>query len=62
VRGIGYRTALGLLAQIGDWRRFSHPRQLAAYLGLLPTREQARRWTLPRSRIFSTNASRKITG
>jgi transposase len=36
-RGIGYRTALGLLAEIGDWRRFSHPRELAAYLGLVPS-------------------------
>jgi transposase len=36
-RGIGYRTALGLLAEIGDWRRFRHPRELAAYLGLVPT-------------------------
>jgi transposase len=36
-RGIGYRTALGLLAEIGDWHRFSHPRELAAYLGLVPS-------------------------
>jgi transposase len=36
-RGIGYRTALGLLAELGDWRRFGHPRELAAYLGLVPT-------------------------
>jgi transposase len=36
-RGVGYRTALGLLAEIGDWRRFSHPRELAAYLGLVPS-------------------------
>jgi transposase len=36
-RGIGYRTALGLLAEIGDWRRFRHPRELAAYLGLVPS-------------------------
>jgi transposase len=36
-RGIGYRTALGLLAEIGDWRRFAHPRELAAYLGLVPS-------------------------
>jgi transposase len=35
-RGVGYRTALGLLAEIGDWRRFGHPRELAAYLGLVP--------------------------
>jgi transposase len=36
-RGIGYRTALGLLAEIGDWRRFAHPRELSAYLGLVAT-------------------------
>ncbi|HVI19395.1 MAG TPA: IS110 family transposase, partial [Gaiellales bacterium] len=36
-RGIGYRTALGLLAELGDWRRFGHPRELAAYLGLVPS-------------------------
>ena len=36
-RGIGYRTALGLLAETGDWRRFAHPRELAAYLGLVPS-------------------------
>jgi transposase len=35
-RGIAYRTALGLLAEIGDWHRFGHPRELAAYLGLVP--------------------------
>jgi transposase len=35
-RGIAYRTALGLLAEIGDWHRFAHPRELAAYLGLVP--------------------------
>jgi transposase len=34
-RGIGYRTALGLLAEIGDWRRFGYPRERAAYLGLV---------------------------
>jgi transposase len=36
-RGIAVRTALGLLAEIGDWRRFGHPRELAAYLGLVPS-------------------------
>jgi transposase len=36
-RGIAFRTALGLLAEIGDWRRFRHPRELAAYLGLVPS-------------------------
>src|SRR3954470_14088854 len=40
-RGIGYRTALGLLAELGDWRRFGHPRELAAYLGLVPTEDSS---------------------
>jgi transposase len=37
VRGIATRTALGLLAEIGDFRRFSSPRELMSYLGLTPT-------------------------
>ena len=36
-RGISTRTALGLLAEIGDWKRFGHPRELMSYLGLTPT-------------------------
>lgn len=36
-RGIGLRTALGLLAEIGDFRRFGSARELMAYLGLVPS-------------------------
>jgi transposase len=36
-RGISTRTALGLLAEIGDFRRFAHPRELMSYLGLTPS-------------------------
>lgn len=36
-RGIAVHTALGLLAEIGDFRRFSHPRELMSYLGLVPS-------------------------
>jgi transposase len=36
-RGIGRLTALGLLAEIGDFRRFAHPRELMSYLGLTPS-------------------------
>jgi len=36
-RGIGLITALGLIAEIGDFRRFSHPRELMSYLGLTPS-------------------------
>ena len=35
-RGVSTRTALGLLAEIGDFARFSHPRELAAWLGVVP--------------------------
>ena len=36
-RGISTLTALGLLAEIGDFRRFSHPRELASWLGITPS-------------------------
>jgi transposase len=36
-RGIGVLTALGLLAEIGDFRRFGQPRELMSYLGLTPS-------------------------
>jgi transposase len=34
-RGIGIRTALGLLAEIGDFRRFGSARELMSFLGLV---------------------------
>ena len=36
-RGIATLTALGLIAEIGDFARFSHPRELASWLGITPT-------------------------
>jgi transposase len=36
-RGIATYTALTLLAEIGDFRRFAHPRELMSYLGLTPS-------------------------
>jgi transposase len=36
LRGIDQVSAIGLVAEIGDLSRFSHPRQLMAYLGLVP--------------------------
>jgi len=33
-RGIGIRTALGLLAEVGDFRRFGSARELMSFLGL----------------------------
>jgi len=36
-RGIRTLTALGLIAEIGDFARFRHPRELASWLGITPT-------------------------
>jgi transposase len=36
-RGIRTLTALGLIAEIGDFARFSHPRELASWLGIVPS-------------------------
>jgi hypothetical protein len=36
LRGIDALTALELCAEIGEWERFDHPDQLAAYLGIVP--------------------------
>jgi transposase len=37
LRGINTLTALGLCAEIGDWRRFEHPDSIASYVGLVPS-------------------------
>ena len=39
MRGIDLVSATILLAEIGDLSRFANPRQLMAYLGLVPTEE-----------------------
>ena len=36
-RGIDTLAAMVLATELGDWRRFETPRQLMAYLGLVPT-------------------------
>ena len=36
-RGISVHSAMVLATELTDWRRFEHPGQLAAYLGLVPT-------------------------
>jgi transposase len=37
VRGVAFLTAVTFVAEIGDVRRFDTPRQLMAYLGLVPS-------------------------
>jgi transposase len=36
MRGIDTLTAVGLIAEIGDFTAFAHPKQLASFLGLVP--------------------------
>ena len=36
MRGIDTLTAVGLIAEIGDFAAFAHPKQLASFLGLVP--------------------------
>ena len=37
MRGIDTLTAVGLIAEIGDFAAFDHPKQLASFLGLVPS-------------------------
>jgi len=37
MRGVRMLVAVGTISELGDLRRFDHPRKLMAYLGLVPT-------------------------
>jgi transposase len=37
MRGVGFLTATAVVAEAGDLRRFEHPRQFMAFLGLVPS-------------------------
>jgi transposase len=37
LRGVDVTSAIALVAEIGDFRRFDHPRKLMGYLGLVPS-------------------------
>jgi transposase len=37
LRGVDFLTALILVAEIGDFTRFAHPKELMGYLGLVPS-------------------------
>jgi transposase len=41
LRGIDTLTAVGLVAEIGEIHAFGHPRQLASYLGLVPSEQSS---------------------
>ena len=41
LRGVDTLTAVGLVAEIGDITAFRHPKQLASYLGLVPSEQSS---------------------
>jgi transposase len=41
MRGIDTLTAVGLVAEIGDFAAFAHPKQLASFLGLVPSEQSS---------------------
>jgi transposase len=53
LRGVAFLTAVTFVAEIGDVRRFENPRQLMAYLGLVPsersTGERVRRGSITKA-------------
>jgi len=55
LRGIDTLSAVGLLAEVGDFGAFSHPKQLASYLGLVPSEhssgEKRRQGSIYQSRL-----------
>jgi transposase len=53
LRGVSFITAVGLLAELGDLRRFKSARQLMAYSGLVPS-ENSSGNTVRRGRITKT--------
>lgn len=63
LRGVARITAIGLVAEIGDLSRFAHPRQLMAYLGLVPSEhssgERVRRGSI--TKTGNSHARRLLT-
>ncbi len=41
LRGVDTLTAVGLVAEIGDFTSFEHPKQLASFLGLVPSEQSS---------------------
>jgi transposase len=57
IPGIGYTSAVEVLARIGDWRMISNVRQIACFLGLVP-REDSTGDTVRKGRITGAGSSR----
>ena len=52
MRGIDTLTAVGLCAEINDFERFAHPKQLMSYVGLVPSENS---WARPAAKERSPN-------
>lgn len=57
IPGIGYTTAVDVLARIGDWRLLHNVRHIASFLGLIP-RENSTGDTIRRGTITRAGSSR----
>jgi len=51
IPGIGRRSAIRVLAELGDWTRFASARQVAAYAGLTPSHHRSGTSVRRRSRL-----------
>jgi transposase len=62
LRGIDTLTAVGLVAEIGDFAAFAHPRRLASYLGMVPSEHSSgtRRRQRAITKAGSTHARRLL--
>lgn len=57
IPGISPATAIALAAEIGDFRRFSSPKQLVAFLGLDPSVKQSGKFLGTQNRISKRGSS-----
>src|SRR4051812_32462952 len=62
MRGVAFLTAVTFVAEIGDVRRFETPRQLMAYLGLVPSERStgAQVWRGPITKAGNPRARRVL--
>jgi transposase len=62
LRGVETLTALGLCAEIGDFRRFDRAKQLACFVGLVPSEQSTgeSRWQGPITKSGSLHARRLL--
>jgi transposase len=55
LRGVGFLIAVTLVAEVGDMNRFANPKQLMAFLGLIPGEYSSGKKTRPRGITKSGN-------